>query len=174
MGKAATLNGQIGDVMVSRVIHDEHSENTYLLPNALTADDVAPWLENGSVLDNQKAVSVRSGFLQNPTYMSLFYREGYTVLEMEAGPYLSAIYELVDPRRHPRDEVINFAERASFDIGLLHYASDTPYSRRQTLLSKSLGAFGTESTYACAIALTRRILEREIARQAALAEEREG
>ena len=167
MGKAATLNGQIGDVLISRVVHDEHSQNTYLLANAHAADDVAPWLEHGSVLDNQKAVSVRSPFLQNPTYMSVFYREGYTVLEMEAGPYLSAIYEIVDPRRHPRDQVINFGERATFDIGLLHYASDTPYSRRQSLLSKSLGAFGTESTYACAIAITRRILECEIARLAA-------
>jgi hypothetical protein len=46
----------------------------------------------------------------------------------------------------------------------LHYASDTPYSRRQELLSKSLSYFGVDSTYACAIAIVRRIFEREIAR----------
>ena len=49
-------------------------------------------------------------------------------------------------------------------MGILHYASDTPYSRRQSLLSKSLGSFGTDSTYACAIAITRQILSREIDR----------
>jgi len=155
MGKAATLNGQVGDVMISRVIHDEHSDNTYLIRNAFGFDDVAPYLQRGSVLDNQKAVSVRGAFLQNPNYMGVFYREGYTVLEMEAGPYLSAIYELVDPRRHPNDEVVALSERTTFAVGVLHYASDTPYSRRQSLLSKSLGAFGTDSTYACAIAITR-------------------
>ncbi|HXZ86605.1 MAG TPA: hypothetical protein VEI82_14070 [Myxococcota bacterium] len=164
MGKAATLNGQVGDVMISRVVHDEHSDNTYLIRNAFGFDDVAPWLELGSVLDNQKAVSVRGAFLQNPNYMGVFYREGYTVLEMEAGPYLSAIYELVDPRRHPNDEVVALSDRTPFAIGVLHYASDTPYSRRQSLLSKSLGAFGMDATYACAIAITRQILAREIER----------
>ncbi|MEE9280154.1 MAG: hypothetical protein V3V67_08265 [Myxococcota bacterium] len=168
MGKAATLNGQIGDVLISHVVHDEHSDNTYLLNNAFAADDLIPYMDRSSVLDNQKAVTVRGPFLQNPNYMGVFYREGYTVLEMEAGPYLSAIYELVDPRRHPKDQIVNLSERGGFDVGILHYASDTPYSRRQTLLSKSLGAFGVESTYACAIAITRRILEREISRLALL------
>jgi hypothetical protein len=164
MGKAATLNGQVGDVMIPRVVHDEHSDNTYLFRNAFGFDDVAPYLELGSVLDNQKAVTVRGAFLQNPNYMGVFYREGYTVLEMEAGAYLSAAYELVDPRRHPNDEVVSLAERTPFAMGLLHYASDTPYSRRQSLLSKSLGAFGMDATYACAIAITRQILAREIER----------
>ena len=164
MGKAATLNGQIGDVLISRVLQDEHSDNTYLLHNAFVADDLGPYMERSSVLDNQKAVTVRGPFLQNSNYMGVFYREGYTVLEMEAGPYMSAIYELVDPRRHPNDELVNLSERGGVDVGVLHYASDTPYSRRQSLLSKSLGAFGMESTYACAIAITRRILAREIGR----------
>jgi hypothetical protein len=164
MGKAATLNGQVGDVMISRVVHDEHSDNTYLFRNAFSAEHVAPYLQHGTVLDNQKAVTVRGAFLQNPNYLGVFYREGYTVLEMEGGPYLSALYEAVDPRRHPDDEIVSLAERTEFDLGLLHYASDTPYSRRQWLLSKSLGLFGMDSTYACAIAITRRILQRELER----------
>jgi hypothetical protein len=36
-------------------------------------------------------------FLQNATVMDVIYREGYTDIEMEAGPYLSAIYELFRP-----------------------------------------------------------------------------
>ena len=47
-----------------------------------------------SFLDNQKAVTVLGTFLQNSTYMDVFYREGYTDIEMEAGPYLSAVYEM--------------------------------------------------------------------------------
>ena len=163
MGKAATLNGRVGDVMVSNSIYDEHSRNTYLMRNCFTADHVQPFMELGTVLDNQKAVTVRSAFLQNRDYMSLFYGEGYTVLEMEAGPYLSAVYEIISPERHPIDEIVNLSNRVRFDIGILHYASDTPYSRRQSLLSKSMSYFGVESTYACALAIVRRILELEVA-----------
>jgi hypothetical protein len=115
------------------------------------------------VLDNQKALTVRSAFLQNREYMDVFYREGYTVMEMEAGPYLSAVTETVSPKRHPQDEIVQLGDLA-VDLGIIHYASDTPYSRRQSLLSKSMSFFGVESTYACAAAIARRIFSQEIGR----------
>lgn len=164
MGKAATLNGRVGDVMISKVVHDEHSANTYLFRNALTVADVQPFMKHGTVLDNQKALTVRSAFLQNREYMDVFYREGYTVMEMEAGPYLSASYEIAEPRRHPKDELVSLVDQGDFELGIIHYASDTPYSRRQSLLSKSLSYFGMESTYGCAIAIARRIFTSELAR----------
>ena len=163
MGKAATLNGRVGDIMLSTAAHDEHSQNTYLFRNCFSAADVAPWVQS-TVLDNQKALTVRGSFLQNREYMQLFYREGYTVLEMETGPYLSAIYELVYPKRHPTDEIVHLSNLLPFDLGVLHYASDTPYSRRQTLLSKSLSYFGMDATYGCAIATLRRIFAAEVER----------
>ncbi len=164
MGKAATLNGRVGDVMISKVVHDEHSANTFLFKNALTAADVQPFMKHGTVLDNQKALTVRSAFLQNREYMDVFYREGYTVMEMEAGPYLSAAYEIAEPRRHPKDEIVSLVDQNSFELGVIHYASDTPYSRRQSLLSKSLSYFGMESTYGAAAAIAQRIFKNEIAR----------
>jgi len=164
MGKAATLNGRVGDVMISKVVHDEHSSNTFLFRNALTAADVQPFMKHGTVLDNQKALTVRSAFLQNREYMDVFYREGYTVMEMEAGPYLSAAYEIAEPRRHPKDEIVSLVDQMSFELGVIHYASDTPYSRRQSLLSKSLSYFGMESTYGAAAAIAQRIFQNEIAR----------
>jgi hypothetical protein len=164
MGKAATLNGRVGDVMISKVVHDEHSANTFLFRNALTAADVQPFMRHGTVLDNQKALTVRSAFLQNREYMDVFYREGYTVMEMEAGPYLSAAYEIAEPRRHPKDEIVSLVDQTSFELGVIHYASDTPYSRRQSLLSKSLSYFGMESTYGAAAAIAQRIFRNEIAR----------
>ncbi|NVB77332.1 MAG: hypothetical protein HOV81_02970 [Kofleriaceae bacterium] len=164
MGKAATLNGRVGDVMISKVIHDEHSSNTYLFRNALRASDVQPFMRHGTVLDNQKALTVRSAFLQNREYMDVFYREGYTVMEMEGGPYLSASYEVVEPKRHPQNEIVSLVDQSQFELGVIHYASDTPYSRRQSLLSKSLSYFGMESTYGCAIAIIRRIFSNELER----------
>lgn len=164
VGKAATLNGRVGDAMLSTVAYDEHSQNTYLFRNCFATADLAPYLRYGTVLDNQKALTVRGSFLQNREYMNVFYREGYTVVEMEAGPYLSAIYEMVYPKRHPTDEVVHLSNLLPFDFGLLHYASDTPYSRRQSLLSKSLSYFGMDATYGCAVAAVRRILSQEVAR----------
>ena len=166
MGKAATLNGRVGDVMLSGNVYDEHSRNTFLFRNAFTARDLAPHLRHGSVFDNQKAVTVRSAFLQNKEYMDAFYSGGYTVLEMEAGPFLSAVYELSNPSRVPSDEVVHLSAHTPFDLGIVHYASDTPFSRRQSLLSKSLSYFGVDSTYACAIAIVKRIFELESARLA--------
>jgi hypothetical protein len=166
MGKAATLNGRVGDVMISKVVHDEHSANTYLIRNSITAADVQPFMRYGTVLDNQKALTVRSAFLQNRNYMDVFYREGYTVMEMEAGPYLSSVYETSAPQRHPKNEIVNLSDLVPFDLGIIHYASDTPYSRRQSLLSKSLSFFGMESTYGCALAIGRRILQLELGHQA--------
>ena len=164
MGKAATLNGRVGDVSLSNTIYDEHSRSSFLFKNAFTAKDIRPYLRFGSVFDNQAAVTVRSAFLQNKRYMGTFYRDGYTVLEMEAGPFLSAVYEIVNPRRVPENEILQMSGDTGPDVGIVHYASDTPYSRRQSLLSKSLSYFGVDSTYACAIAIVRRILQQEIAR----------
>lgn len=163
MGKAATLNGRIGDVMLVNVVHDEHSQNTYLFNNCFRASDVAPYLAYGTLLDNQKAVTARGTFLQNRTYMDVFYREGYTVLEMEAGPYLSAAYEMMRPTRHPSDEIVNLYP-AAFDIGFIHYGSDTPFSKGHNLGAGSLGYQGMDSTYASTVAILRRIFKLELSR----------
>ena len=156
-GKAATLNGVIGDVMIPNVVHDEQSRNTYLFPNAFTAFDVAPFVMHGTAMDNQKAVSVRGTFLQNTNYMDVFYREGYTDIEMEAGPYLSAVYEMYRPQRHPVNEVVNL-HGVPFEVGILHYASDTPLSKGRNLGAGSLSYFGMDATYGVSLAILRRIL----------------
>jgi hypothetical protein len=160
MGKAATLNGVIGDVIVPSLVHDEHSRNTYLFNNAFFARDVAGYLHYGTVLDNQKAVSVRGTFLQTPRYMDVFYQEGYTDIEMEAGPYLSAICEMARPNRYPENELVDL-HQLPFDLGILHYASDTPLSKGLNLGAGSLSYFGMDPTYAASVATLRRIFTLE-------------
>jgi hypothetical protein len=161
LGKAATLNGSIGDVMIANVVMDEHSQNTYWLDNCFIAQDVQPYLIYGSVLDNQKAISAKGTYLQNRQYLDFYYRANYTVVEMESGPYLNAIYEDQYLMRYPTSENINFA-RLPYELGILHYASDTPYTRGKNLGAGSLSYFGMDSTYACAVAILRRIYENEI------------
>jgi hypothetical protein len=160
LGKAATLNADVGDVMISSVVHDEHSGCTYWLDNAFTVADIAPYIRFGSGLDNQRAVSVKSTFLQNRGYLDFYYREAFTVVEMEAGPYCNAIYEMSEAGRYPTGEPVNFS-KLPLDFGIIHYASDTPFTQARTLGARGLSYFGMDSTYAASVAILRRILARE-------------
>jgi hypothetical protein len=160
LGKAATLNADVGDVLISSVIHDEHSGSTYWLDNAFSFDDIAPFLRFGSGLDNQRAVTVKSTFLQNREYLDFYYRNAYTVVEMEAGPFCNAVYEIADVDRYPTGEAVNFA-KLPIDFGIIHYASDTPYTQARTLGARGLSYYGMDSTYASSLAILRRILSQE-------------
>jgi hypothetical protein len=160
LGKAATLNADVGDVMISSVIHDEHSGSTYWLDNAFSVSDIAPFLMFGSGLDNQRAVTVKSTFLQNREYLDFYYREAFTVVEMEAGPYCNAVYEIADVDRYPVGEAVNFS-KLPIDLGIIHYASDTPYTQARTLGARGLSYYGMDSTYASSLAIVRRILTLE-------------
>ncbi len=160
LGKAATLNADVGDVMLSNVVHDEHSGSTYWLDNAFSVDDLAADLRFGTGLDNQRAVTVKSTFLQNRSYLDFYYREAFTVVEMEAGPFCNAVYEIADADRHPTGEAINFS-KLPIDLGVIHYASDTPYTQARTLGARGLSYYGMDSTYASSLAIMRRILRLE-------------
>jgi hypothetical protein len=163
IGKAATLNGKIGDVLIPSEVYDEHSGNSYSFRSCFAAADVAPYLAHGSVLDNQKAVTSRGTFLQNAAFLDACYRDFFTDVEMEAGPYLNAVYEHTFAQRHPAGEVVSFL-RPPFDIGFLHYASDTPYSKGHNLGARNLSYFGMDPTYATSLAAARRILRQEALR----------
>ncbi len=160
LGKAATLNADVGDVMLSSVVHDEHSGTTYWLDNAFGVEDIEPDLRFGTGLDNQRAVTVKSTFLQNRSYLDFYYREAFTVVEMEAGPYCNAVYEIADAERYPVGEAVNFS-KLPIDFGVIHYASDTPYTQARTLGARGLSYFGMDSTYAASLAILRRILRLE-------------
>jgi hypothetical protein len=161
IGKAATLNGRLGDVLIPNVVYDEHSRNTYLFNNIFAAADVTQHLVYGDVLDNQRAITVKGTFLQNDSYMKGFLNAGYTDAEMEAGPYLSAVYEFIRPRRYPKGEIVNLYP-IPFEIGILHYASDTPITKGRNL-GRNLSYYGMDPTYATTVAVLRRILKLETA-----------
>jgi hypothetical protein len=160
LGKAATLNADVGDVMISGVIHDEHSGSTFWLDNAFRVSDIAPYLRFGSGLDNQRAVTVKGTFLQNRGYLDFYHREAFSVVEMEAGPYCCAMYEMSEAARYPVGEPVNFS-RLPVDFGVIHYASDTPFTQARTLGARGLSYFGMDSTYASSVAILRRILRLE-------------
>ena len=158
LGKAATLNARIGDVMISDSVYDEHSGNTYWFNNRFSSADLDPFLVYGSALDHQRAVTVKGTYLQNRAYLDFYYRENFTVVEMEAGPYLSALYEDTFMTHHPQNQNVNLTD-IPVDIGIIHYASDTPYTRAQTLGARGMSYYGMDSTYASTLAIVNRVFE---------------
>ena len=79
---------------------------------------------------------------------------------MEAGPFCDAVYELADAERYPTGEAVNFS-KLPIDLGIIHYASDTPYTQARTLGARGLSYYGMDSTYASSLAILRRILRLE-------------
>jgi hypothetical protein len=76
---------------------------------------------------------------------------------MEAGPFCNAVYEIADADRHPVGEAVNFS-KLPIDLGIIHYASDTPYTQARTLGARGLSYYGMDSTYAGSLAILRRVL----------------
>ena len=64
------------------------------------------------------------------------------------------------PKRHPSNEIVNLYG-LPFDLGLIHYASDTPLSKGKNLGAGSLSYFGMDSSYAATLAILGRILSLE-------------
>ena len=148
LGKAATLNADVGDVMISSR-HPRRALGLDVLARqrVLASTTSRPTWSSAPGLDNQRAVTVKSTFLQNREYLDFYYREAFTVVEMEAGPFCNAVYEIADVDRYPVGEAVNFS-KLPIDFGIIHYASDTPYTQARTLGARGLNYYGMDSTYA--------------------------
>jgi hypothetical protein len=79
---------------------------------------------------------------------------------MEAGPFCNAVYEIADGVAIDVGEAVNFS-KLPLDYGIIHYASDTPYTQARTLGARGLSYFGMDSTYASSLAIVRRVLALE-------------
>ena len=160
MGKAATLNANIGDILIPTTVFDQHTKNVYAIKNAFRANDFSKIFQTGSVLDDQKTVSVKGTFLENKELLTAWYKEGYTTIEMEAGPYLNAAYEFIYYNRYVEQQFINLTA-TPFELGIAHYASDTPNSKGTNLGVRNLAYEGVEATYSATLAIIKKIIERE-------------
>lgn len=159
LGKAAVLNSEIGDIEVPRLVFDEHTQNTYMFKNCFNT--FFPFVNNqGSILTNQKAVSVLGTFLENEALLKKYSENNLTCVEMESGPYLSAITEATYDQQLPRNTVVDL-NSAPLDVGIINYTSDNPYSLNRTLGDGFLGLNGIESVYLGSLAILQRIINLE-------------
>jgi hypothetical protein len=160
MGKAATLNGQIGDILIPNSVFDQHTKNIYNFQNCFKKDDFSHIFRTGMILENQKTVTTKGTFLQNRELIKKWFGQGYTTVEMEEGPYLNAMYEFVYYNRYVEKQFINLTN-TPFEVGVAHYASDTPYSKAKNLGVRNLSYEGVEPTYAISLAIIKKIIQRE-------------
>jgi hypothetical protein len=159
LGKAAVLNSELGDIEMPRVVFDEHTQNTYLFNNCFNT--FFPFSNHqGSLLTNQKAVTVLGTFLENETLFQKYFQNNITVIEMESGPYLSAITEAAYDQQLPRHTLVDL-HTAPFDVGIINYTSDTPYSQAKNLGTGALELNGAEPVYLGTLAILQRIINLE-------------
>jgi hypothetical protein len=161
MGKAATLNGQIGDILLSSSVFDQHTKNIYAFDNCLKSENFLSLFKTGTVIRNQKTIAVKGTFYESNKLIKRWYSEGYCVIEMESGPFLNAVYEFIFYNRYTEGEFISLVD-SPFEIGIAHYASDTPYSKAKNLGVRNLSYEGVEPTYAISAVILKKILENEI------------
>ena len=159
IGKAAVLNSEIGDIQIPRQVYDEHTKNTYLFDNCFNR--TFPFVNRqGSVLTQQKAVSVLGTFLENQALIDAYSQNDLTIVEMENGPYMGAVAEATYDHQVPRRTLLDL-NHTPFDIGIINYTSDTPYSKAKNLGSTNLSLNGIEPVYLACLAVINRILEVE-------------
>ncbi|MBP7967105.1 hypothetical protein KAZ66_02420 [Candidatus Woesebacteria bacterium] len=159
LGKASFLHANLGDIALPDTVFDTYSHNTFIFNNAFTREYFSDF-KSGSVLTSQKVVSSQGTFLHPGNVIQQYFINDYSVIEMENGPYLSAVYETTHFERYPENETVNLLA-STVDIGIIHYASDTPFTKAVTLGTRNLGYEGVEATYVSSMAILRRIIEME-------------
>ncbi|MFP4477653.1 MAG: DUF6909 family protein [Desulfatibacillaceae bacterium] len=144
MGKAGTLCGNKGDIMLATSHVFEGEPHNYTFTNQLSRtdfdDDVTVW--EGPIL------TVLGTSLQNTDVLEKFQRTSWKAvgLEMEGGHYQMALSAAMVRGWISRDVNLCYA----------YYASDNPLVSGQTLSSGSMGKEGIRPTYM----ITRAILEK--------------
>jgi hypothetical protein len=144
MGKAGTLRGKKGDIMIATAHVLEGSAHNYILDNDLKEED----FEGYKDVYVGPVITVLGTSLQNRDVLETFKTTSWKAvgLEMEGGHYHRAINAAMIREHIAKDVKVRYA----------YYASDNPLQSGQTLASGSLGVKGIRSTYL----ITKGILEK--------------
>ncbi len=147
MGKAGTLSGKKGDIMLATAHVMEGMPHNYIIVNDLAREDFADGME----VYVGPIITVLGTSLQNRDVLERFQKTSWRAvgLEMEGGHYQQAINAAIIREHIPKDVKVRYA----------YYASDNPLISGQTLASGSMGAAGVKPTYM----ITRVILEKILA-----------
>ena len=151
MGKAGTLVGNKGDLMLPTAHIFEGTADNYPFNNDLTKEDFS---ESGISVHEGALLTVLGTSLQNADVLEYFKSSSWNVvgLEMEGAHLQKAIQAAAKIRRSISKNVI---------LRYIYYASDNPLIANSSLASGSLGQIGIKSTYAISLKFLHKILSDE-------------
>ncbi|MDD3117709.1 MAG: hypothetical protein PHQ27_00895 [Victivallales bacterium] len=152
MGKAATLQDRVGDIMLPNMVYDIHSRHLYNFSNSVRASILNPLTRVCRVKEQEYALTVWSPIMVDYHMMRCFHQLAFNSIEMEAGQFLEAFARLNGIKITPESRSIDFREHQTIPFGLIHYASDAPLNENN-LLSTSMGLSGVEAVNVCAAGL---------------------
>jgi hypothetical protein len=157
VGKAAILSGQVGDVQIPSIVFDERTGNIYHIDNAFNRPFPFTTFQS-EILQNQKAISVYNTYMENRFQLEGYIDAGFNVIEMESGPYLTAIAQHVLKENSLQSNVFQ-VKNLPFDFGIINYASDNPLSKN--IGEGAMALTGAEPTYLALLTVLQRILDLE-------------
>jgi hypothetical protein len=160
IGKAAILSGQVGDVQIAKDVFDERTNNIFHIDNIFNTYFPFPAFQS-AVLQNQKAIAVYGTYLENENQLQNYIKSGFNIIEMESGPYLTAIHQFINKQPDFATDAVATISQPGFDLGIINYASDNPLS--QTLGDAVMSIKGVEPTYLAALTTIQRIIDLESA-----------
>ncbi len=148
MGKAGTLVGNKGDLMLPTAHIFEGTADNYPFENQMSRQD----FQEAEIPVHQGALlTVLGTSLQNADVLDYFKSSSWNVigLEMEGAHLQKAIQAAAKIRKSIDENVI---------LRYVYYASDNPLITGSTLASGSLGQTGVKPTYAIALKFLQKIL----------------
>jgi len=148
MGKAGTLVGEKGDLMIPTAHLFEGTADNYPFENALQPQDFA---DTGLPVYKGALVTVLGTSLQNADILNYFKESSWNAvgLEMEGAHMQKAIQAAAKIRRSIDENVT---------LRYAYYASDNPLVSGSTLASGSLGQLGVKPAYAITLKFLNQIL----------------
>ena len=146
MGKAGTLPGKKGDIMLASAHVLEGVPHTYIVDNDLSRKD----FDDSVNVYVGPIVTVLGTSLQNKDVLEKFQTTTWRAvgLEMEGGHYQRAVDAAIVREHISKDVKVRYA----------YYASDNPLKSGQTLASGDLGLEGLRPTYMITKAILEKIL----------------
>ena len=148
MGKAGTLVGNKGDLMLPTAHIFEGTADNYPFQNAMSRQD---FQETEIPVHEGALLTVLGTSLQNADVLNYFKSSSWNVigLEMEGAHLQKAIQAAAKIRKSINEHVI---------LRYVYYASDNPLLTGGTLASGSLGQTGVKPTYAISLKFLNKIL----------------
>jgi len=145
MGKAGTLIGEKGDIMLATAHVLEGTSDNYLFANDLIPEDFDPDI----TVHRGTMATVLGTSLQNKDVLGMFQSDWNAVgLEMEGGHYQKAINASVIKRNILPGVPVRYA----------YYASDNPLMTGNTLAAGAMGMEGIRPTYMITKVILKKIM----------------